>query len=100
MKYILCVVCVSAVAILLATVNVGGTQCYWFALLNFHLYCKAGEDENEMLKGMAADCIEKTGATDDDLNEMVAKKPPTTKSGKCLAFCMMNQFNCVSGISY
>lgn len=48
------------------------------------------------MKEMAADCIEKTGATESDINGMVAKETPTTKSGKCLAFCMMNQFNCVS----
>lgn len=45
---------------------------------------------------MAADCIEKTGATEDDVNGMCEKKTPSTKTGKCLAFCMMNQFNCVS----
>lgn len=49
---------------------------------------------------MAADCIEKTGATDDDVTGMCNKKPPTTKTGKCLAFCMMNQFNCVSKKNY
>lgn len=45
---------------------------------------------------MAADCINKTNATEGDVNDMCEKKAPSTKTGKCLAFCMMNQFNCVS----
>lgn len=59
---------------------------------------KAGDDDEskKMMIQMGADCIEKTNATEADVNDMCDKKPPTTKTGKCLAFCMMNQFNCVS----
>lgn len=47
---------------------------------------------------MAEDCINKTGASEQDVNDMCNKKPPTTKPGKCLTYCMMNQFNCVCKI--
>lgn len=50
------------------------------------------------MKQMAADCIEKTGATEQDVNDMCDKKLPSTKTGKCLSFCMMHQFNCVSSL--
>lgn len=45
---------------------------------------------------MAEACMEKTGATEEDLTNMIEKNLPTTKTAKCLSFCMMNQFNCVS----
>lgn len=50
----------------------------------------------EMLKGMAADCKEKEGASDADVEEMINKKIPTNKPAKCLNACMMDQFGVVS----
>lgn len=99
MRFILCAVSISAVAILLATVNVSAGILILsptFVSIFFYFNCKAGEDTNNMLRQMAEDCIEKTGATVEDVDEMVNKSLPTTKTGKCLSFCMMNQFNCVS----
>ncbi len=49
-----------------------------------------------MLRQMATACMEKHNATEADLEAMIAKKQPETRTGKCLSFCMMNQFNCVS----
>lgn len=51
----------------------------------------------EMLKGMAADCKEKEGATDEDVDGMINKDIPTTKPAKCLNACMMDQFGVVGG---
>lgn len=49
----------------------------------------------EMLKGMAAECKTKEGATDADVDDMVDKKLPSTKPAKCLNACMMEQFGVV-----
>lgn len=59
--------------------------------------CRAMDEAEgkEMLKGMAADCKEKEGASDDDVDGMVNKAIPTTKPGKCLNACMMDQFGVV-----
>lgn len=46
-----------------------------------------------MIKSMAGDCIEKWNATEADVNEMLEKKLPSTRNGKCLSYCMMNQVN-------
>lgn len=48
-----------------------------------------------MMKGMAADCKEKEGATDADVDDMIAKNMPSTKPAKCLTACMMDQFGVV-----
>lgn len=101
MRYILCVVSISALALLLATVTVSWIDFLFYEIrsqnVNFTFSNEADdEDAKNMLKQMAADCIEKTNATDDDVNAMCNKEQPTTRTGKCLAFCMMNQFNCVS----
>lgn len=63
--------------------------------------CKAMDEAEgkEMLKGMAADCKEKEGASDEDVDLMVNKGIPTNKPGKCLNACMMDQFGVVrSGV--
>lgn len=52
-------------------------------------------EAKEMLKGMAAECKEKEGATDADMDGMIAKEIPTSKTGKCLNACMMDQFGVV-----
>lgn len=39
------------------------------------------------MKGVFADCKGKEGATDAELEEVLAKKPPTTKGSKCLHAC-------------
>lgn len=49
-----------------------------------------------MIRGMAAECKEKTGASDAELEEMIDKNLPTTQPGKCLNACMMDQFGIVS----
>ncbi|XP_037041400.1 general odorant-binding protein 69a-like [Bradysia coprophila] len=77
MKYILCVICVSAVAILLVSVN-------------------AGEEEENMLRQVAGGCINETGASDEDVARMANKKLPATPEGKCFTFCVLHLFNCLT----
>lgn len=48
-----------------------------------------------MVRGMAAECKEKEGASDAEVDDMIDKKMPTTQPGKCLNACMMDQFGIV-----
>lgn len=48
-----------------------------------------------MVRGMAAECKEKEGASDAEVDDMVDKKMPSTKPAKCLNACMMEQFGIV-----
>lgn len=41
----------------------------------------------DFLKAMLADCASKEGASDADLQEILAKKPPSTHAGKCIGAC-------------
>nr|AWC08432.1 odorant-binding protein 21 [Bradysia odoriphaga] len=77
MKYILCVICVSAVAILLVSVD-------------------AGKEEENMLKQVAEGCINETGATDADVTAMANKELPSTPTAKCFTFCVLKLFNCLT----
>lgn len=49
-----------------------------------------------MLRQVAEGCINETGATEEDVVAMANKQLPTTDTGKCLSFCVMHLFNCVS----
>lgn len=41
-------------------------------------------------------CRSKVGATDADLQEVLAKNKPTTQTGKCLNKCLFETFGIVS----
>lgn len=46
------------------------------------------EERLAILKQMALDCKGKEGANDDDLNEVLARKLPTTTGSKCIHACI------------
>lgn len=61
-------------------------------------YVNAGMDKEqaqEMFKGMAQECKESQGASDDEVNLMAEGKYPETRPGKCLAACLQKQFGVV-----
>ena len=61
-------------------------------------YVHAGMDKpqaQEMFKGMAQECKDSQGATDEEVNAMAEGNYPETKSGKCLAACLQKQFGIV-----
>uniref|UniRef100_A0A182N543 Odorant-binding protein 13 n=1 Tax=Anopheles dirus TaxID=7168 RepID=A0A182N543_9DIPT len=63
---------------------------------------KAGHAEDveaakEMLRGLAAECKNKEGASDDDVEGFVDDKMPETRTQKCLAACMQEQFAISNG---
>lgn len=54
------------------------------------------EEGKDMIRAMAADCKAETGANDEDVENMIGKKMPTTQPAKCLNACMMKTFNMVN----
>lgn len=48
----------------------------------------SAEERLAIFKQMATDCKTKEGANDDDFNEVVARKLPTTKGSKCIHACI------------
>lgn len=54
------------------------------------------KEAQDMFRNMSQDCKEKEGASDDDVEIMVAEKYPETMPGKCLVACMQEQFGVVS----
>nr|UYB94406.1 odorant-binding protein 4 [Lytta caraganae] len=43
----------------------------------------------EKMQQIAEECVDETGATEDDLAELIAKKiPPSTHEAKCMIFCL------------
>ncbi|KAM7349265.1 general odorant-binding protein 28a-like [Cochliomyia hominivorax] len=38
------------------------------------------------------DCKSEVGASDSDIEELVGKKPSSTKEGKCLRYCLMQKY--------
>ncbi|CAO1399709.1 unnamed protein product [Diamesa hyperborea] len=61
-------------------------------------YVHAGMDKEqaqEMFKGMAQECKDSQGATDQEVNDMAEGKYPETRTGKCLAACLQKQFGVV-----
>lgn len=46
------------------------------------------EQVMEMYEKMVHDCAEKEGGSATDIEEVMAHKPPSTKSGKCMHACM------------
>uniref|UniRef100_A0A182MF96 Odorant-binding protein 13 n=1 Tax=Anopheles culicifacies TaxID=139723 RepID=A0A182MF96_9DIPT len=58
------------------------------------------EQAKEMLRGLAAECKTKEGATDDDVEGFVNDKMPETRTQKCLAGCMQEQFGVSNGKAF
>lgn len=54
------------------------------------------EEGREMIRGMAASCKEKVGATDEHVDNMLNKEDPVDQPDKCLRGCLMEQFGIVS----
>lgn len=54
------------------------------------------EEGKEMIRAMAGECKTEAGASDDDVENMIAKKMPDSKPSKCLNACMMKLFNIVN----
>lgn len=54
------------------------------------------EEGKEMIRAMASDCKTESLASDEDVENMIAKKMPETKPAKCLNACMMKLFNIVN----
>ncbi|CRK97183.1 CLUMA_CG010580, isoform A [Clunio marinus] len=52
-------------------------------------------EHKQMLMGIAQECKANEDATDDDMGRLVEKKPPTTKEGKCLFACIMEQMDVI-----
>lgn len=52
-------------------------------------------EQKAMLVGIASECKITENASDDDMGKMVEKKPPTTKEGKCLFACIMEEMDVV-----
>lgn len=46
------------------------------------------EQALEMLKRLATECAGKEGASAADIDEIMAGALPTTKTGKCLRYCI------------
>lgn len=60
---------------------------------------QAGMDEKrEMIIKSATECMKTTGASDNDLEEMMKRELPSTKPGKCMRKCLLEKFNIVSSI--
>lgn len=49
-----------------------------------------------MFKKMAEECAGKEGATAADIEQALAKQPPTTKGGKCMHACVGEKIGFVS----
>ncbi|XP_035902367.1 general odorant-binding protein 19d-like [Anopheles stephensi] len=58
------------------------------------------EQAKEMLRGLAAECKTKEGATDDDVEGFVNDKMPESRTQKCLAGCMQEQFGISNGKAF
>lgn len=52
-------------------------------------------EQKAMLIGIASECKITENASDDDMGKLVEKKPPTTKEGKCLFACIMEEMDVV-----
>uniref|UniRef100_A0A182QN26 Odorant-binding protein 13 n=1 Tax=Anopheles farauti TaxID=69004 RepID=A0A182QN26_9DIPT len=55
------------------------------------------EAAKEIMRGLAAECKNKEGASDDDVETFVEDKMPETRTQKCLAGCMQEQFGISNG---
>uniref|UniRef100_A0AAG5CTT0 Odorant-binding protein 13 n=2 Tax=Anopheles atroparvus TaxID=41427 RepID=A0AAG5CTT0_ANOAO len=58
------------------------------------------EEAKEMLRGLAAECKKQEGASDDDVDGFVNDVPPQTRTEKCLAGCMQEQFGLSNGKAF
>uniref|UniRef100_A0A182VRN5 Odorant-binding protein 13 n=1 Tax=Anopheles minimus TaxID=112268 RepID=A0A182VRN5_9DIPT len=58
------------------------------------------EQAKEMLRGLASECKTKEGATDDDVERFVNDKMPESRTQKCLAGCMQEQFGISNGKAF
>lgn len=67
-----------------------------FAISVVHVNSMNAAEQKQMLMGIAQECKTTEDASDDDLGKLVEKKPPTTKEGKCLFACIMEQMDIVS----
>uniref|UniRef100_A0A182JNI0 Odorant-binding protein 13 n=1 Tax=Anopheles christyi TaxID=43041 RepID=A0A182JNI0_9DIPT len=66
---------------------------------------QADQDEEvkqakEMMRGLAAECKTKEGATDEDVDGFVNDKMPESRTQKCLAGCMQEQFGISDGKAF
>lgn len=61
-----------------------------------HVHSMNAAEQKQMLMGVAQECKATEDASDDDMGRLVEKKPPTTKEGKCLFACIMEQMDVVS----
>ncbi|XP_053671798.1 general odorant-binding protein 28a-like [Anopheles nili] len=58
------------------------------------------DQAKEMLRGLAAECKTKEGASDADLEVFINDEPLATPQQKCLAACLMEQFGASDGKSF
>ncbi|XP_053659862.1 general odorant-binding protein 19d-like [Anopheles marshallii] len=58
------------------------------------------EQAKDMLRELAAECKTKEGATDDDVDAFVNDKIPDSRTQKCLAGCMQEQFGISNGKTF
>ncbi|XP_035776018.1 general odorant-binding protein 19d-like [Anopheles albimanus] len=57
-------------------------------------------EAKEMLRGLAAECKQKEGASDDDVENFVNDVMPDSRTQKCLAGCMQEQFGVSDGKAF
>ncbi|XP_050078096.1 general odorant-binding protein 19d-like [Anopheles maculipalpis] len=77
--------------------------CFAVTAVNVKLQADQAEEmeqAKEMLRGLAAECKTKEGATDDDVEGFVSDKMPESRTQKCLAGCMQEQFGISNGKTF
>lgn len=57
------------------------------------------EDRVEAFFKMASNCVEKEGATTEDLEEILSRKIPKSRAGSCIPACLGETLGIVSQIS-
>lgn len=53
------------------------------------------DEQKEHIISTATTCQKDTGASDIDLEELMTRAPPSTKTGKCMRKCIMEKFKLV-----
>lgn len=62
----------------------------------FNLQAAITQEQIQEMMRATMDCALKEQATQDDLDELFAHKPPTTKTASCLHACISEHFGLVS----
>lgn len=66
------------------------------AVLSIALVCGSEDEMKKMFITIATDCKGREGASDDDMANLAAKKPPTSPEGKCVLACIFETIGVVS----